>query len=276
MPQPSTKSTRLACIQLCVGLGLSWFLLSCAGDRPSTRIIIDQPDRTIGLEVTYREGAHEYTHPANIPPATLLQAFRYIQVIPASLLSRLTGGSSIHEPAFTEEQTAWLAEKISSALAQATALETATFFWSSPRENGIWEITSGGAYIHHEALHLHLANYRHAVSGKTLDPQLKYHPLTPWDEPIHRLEATPPLRDHSSEFSTILRLASSWHFQLPLAKTKPNTTTHTSKSNEEQTNADNSSESIRQRLQLLQELQQNGLITEEEYQRKRKEILNGL
>lgn len=214
MPQPSTKSTRLACIQLCVGLGLSWFLLSCSGDRPSTRIIIDQPDRTIGLEVTYREGAHEYTHPANIPPATLLQAFRYIQVIPASLLSRLTGGSSIHEPAFTEEQTAWLAEKFPALWHKPQHWKPLHFLVESTRKwdlgNYLW-----GAYIHHEALHLHLANYRHAVSGKTLDPQLKYHPLTPWDEPIHRLEATPPLRDHSSEFSTILRLASSWHFQLP-------------------------------------------------------------
>ena len=266
--EPLTSGPKLLSLVMGCWLGLN--LVGCTGDPSLIRMLTDDPHRAIALEITYRDGAPEYTHPALIPPEKVFQALTHINANPASLLSRLTGGSSIQQPAFTENQALFIANHISRALAQATPLETATFFWADSRGNGIWEVTSGGLFIQHEALHLNLVNYRQTLPGQTFSPKWKQQPLIPIGEPLHTLQATSPVRTVSSEsmfFGTYTP-----HFVIPLSSPMP----QIPEKHDRRPTQLPDSEVIKQRLQLLEDLRKDGFLTEEEYGGKRKEILDGL
>jgi len=268
-------STFLGLFSLCVGCGMGLALAGCSGDRPLIRTLFDHPERTIGLEVTYREGDLEFSHPANIPPDTLSQVLKHIQVLPSSLLSQLTGGSSTQQPAFTEEQEGFFSDQISHALAKASPLETATFFWSVPRGNGIWEITSGGVCIRQNDLHMHLANYRQTIASQELPPHLKLHPLIPLEDPLHTLKSTPPVQEISQKLTAIFLGGQSPHFIFPL-QASATLSPHTSEPSERLPNQAQETGVMKHRLRLLEDLRKDGLLTEDEYQSKRKEILGEL
>lgn len=259
-----------------LGVGLSLQLISCGGESPLIRTLADHPNRTIALEVTYREGDREYAHPVHVAPETLAQALNHIGVMPGTLLSRLTGGGSPQQDAFTEEENTFFSENISQALAKATPLETATFFWSTPRGNGIWEITSGGVFVHNDTLHIHLINYRQTIAAQEISLHMKQHPLISLGEPIHTLKATSPVRENPSDFSATFLSPATPSFLFTLQEDASTPTLQSSESLKGQSRHLDTERSTTQRLRLLENLRQEELLTEEEYQIKRKAILQGL
>ena len=209
-------------------------------------------------------------------PKLLDQVLQHIDVQPSSLLDRIAGGSSTTQEAFSEEQRKFFSHHLSGALNQATSLETATFFWATPRGNGIWEITSGGLYLHEDDLHMVLPNYRQTIPAKNPTQTPRNHPLSQLGESLHSLRAIDPGRQLSHSLATELWSPQTPHFVFPLkafAKARiPSdspqiTTSHT---------LGESSESIKQRLTKLEKLREEGLLTEKEYQHKRQEILKEL
>jgi hypothetical protein len=257
-------------------VGIGWMTISCVAAPETTRFLVDQPDKTVGMEITYREGSFEHSHPAILTSELLDKVLQQIKVEPASLLSRIAGGSSEIQEAFSREQREFLSQNLSQAFSQATPLETVTFYWANPRGNGIWEITSGGLYLKDNELHLVLPNYRQTVPAKTPPQMPRSDPLSPLGEPLHSLTALDPIRQIPHNLATKLWAPQIPHFVFSLnkmANLQP-------PSNHQQLPPSpptlNSNASIKQRLKTLEELRREGLLTEKEYQFKRREILEEL
>jgi len=98
-----------------LGIGLGLLTGNCTPVPQTTRFLVDQHDRTVGMEVTYREGFHEYSHPRNISAGIVDQALQLIVVQPSSLLERMTGASSTSQEAFSQDQRGFLANHLATA-----------------------------------------------------------------------------------------------------------------------------------------------------------------
>ena len=228
------------------------------------------------MEVTYREGIMEYSHPQTLNPEILDQMFQLIEVKSSSLLNRITGGSSTNQEAFHEKQRLFLATNISSALEQATPLETVTFSWAIPRGNGIWELTSGGLFFLDHKIHLILPNFRQTVAASRAPQTFRRYPLSSLGEPLHSLKVLAPGHQLTHDFVRELWSPQTPHFIFPL-KAFSNIDTDSSHQELESDNPKpGSSESIKHRFQVLEKLHKEGLLTEREFQLKRQDILNEL
>ena len=261
-----------------VGLGLVIGLLttSCSSHPSTTRFLVEQPDKTVGMEVTYRDGSPEYSHPAHVPSETLNQVLQHVEMQPSSLLDRMVGGSSTTQTAFSEEQRDFFSHHLSQALNRATPLETVTFYWATSRGNGIWELTSGGLYLQDHRLHLVLPNFRQTVTGQHPPQHIRENPLLPLGQPLHSLKAMKPAQQVTYSLATELWSPQTPHFVFPLHLfssthgTAPEPQARTSGSSQ------SPDRSTKARLQRLKELRQDDLLSEEEYQQKRQEILEKL
>jgi len=257
-------------------LGIGLLTVSCTSGPSLTRSIVNQPNKAVGMELTYREGSIEYSHPANLSPEILEKILQHIEVQPSSLLEQLVGASTSNQEAFSEEQREFFANNLSAALNHATPLETVTFYWTTPRGNGIWEITSGGLYLQGNDLHLVLPNYRQTVAAKNPPQAFKNQPLSRLGESLYSLKAIAPARQFTHGFPTELWAQQTPHFVFPLNRLADAQISSGSQHEKPVRPRLNSGESIKQRLQTLHELRQEGFISEEEYQNKRQEILEKL
>jgi len=251
-------------------------MIGCSAGASTTRYLVNEADKMVGMEVTYREGSQEYSHPAALTPEHVEKFLQHIEVHPSSLLDRIVGGSSTAQEAFSEEQRKFFSENISKAFEEASPLEIITFYSAIPRGNGIWEITSGGMYLEDHELHLVLPNYRYTVPATT-SPQLpRTNPLRALGEPLHSLKSVDPVRQVTHPLAKELWTHQTPHFILPLHDLDnikiPSKSPHGPPSNSTEPTRKSSS----QRLKNLEELRKEGLLTEKEYQHKRQEILNQL
>lgn len=249
--------------------------VSCGSGPSTTRYLVNEPEKTVGMEVTYREGSPEFSHPAAVNPELLDQALQHIEVQPSSLLERIAGGSSTTQEAFSAEQRRVLATLFSKALNQATSLETVTFYWATPRGNGLWEVTSGGLYRQEDDLHMLLPNYRQTVPAQSPPQTARNHPLSQLGESLHSLRSIDPVRQLSHSLATELWSPQTPHFIFPLQTLGTGqipSDTHVTNSH----TPGESSESIKQRLKNLEDLRKEGMLTEKEYRHKRQEILKEL
>jgi len=257
-------------------MGMVWITTSCASGSPTTRFLLDQPDKSVGMEVTYRDGSPEFAHPASLSPEVLDQVLQHIEVQPSSLLDRLTGGSATIQKAFSEEQRNILTEPLSKALNQATSLETVTFYWATPRGHGLWEVTSGGLYRQDDDLHVVLPNYRQTIPANNPPQTVRNHPLAQLGESLHSLRAIDPVSQLNHSMITELWSPQTPHFVVSLkalANMRSQSDLPTVTTSPQQGEAH---KPIKQRLKSLEELRKEGLLTEQEYQRKRQEILENL
>ncbi len=255
-------------------LGLA--ICSCMSYTPTTRFLVEQPDKTVGMEITYREGSPEYSHPAHLPPEILDKILQHVEVQPSSLLDRMVGGSSTTQTAFSEEQRRFFSNHLSQALKRATSLETVTFYWATPRGNGIWELTSGGLYFQDHNLHLVLPNFRQTVTRQHPPHHIREDPLLPLDQPLHSLTAIKPAQQMTHSLASELWSPQTPHFIFPLSEFSAARRTTTEPQTQTSSSSGSSDSSIKARLQRLEELRQENLLSEKEYQQKRKEILEKL
>ena len=265
---------RITIVILSIEIGL--LAVSCSSSSSTTRFLVNQPDRTVGMEITYREGSPEYSHPRNLSPGVLEQALSSIEVQPSSLLDRIAGASSHAQEAFTKEQREFLANQLSTAFQKVTPLETVTFHWATSRGNGIWEITSGGFHLQENNLHLILPNYRHTVSGKHQSQKPRNQPLSQLGEPLHSLKVMAPARQLKHDMLTELWAPQTPHFVFALNDLTNAPLPSGNQQAESSTQPLKSSKSIKQRLKRLEKLRQEGLLSDKEYQDKRQEILEEL
>ncbi len=256
-------------------VGLFCIFCGCTHTSPLTRSLIKTPHQEIALEVTYREGGEEYTHPQGVDPSMIDEAFKHIGLTSSSLFSRLTQTSTRAIPAFSRDQTEFFSTHISQALLQATPLETVTFFWANLRDNGIWELTSGGVFIQDKKLHILLANYRFTMTGQKVPSDFSNFPLRQMGEYTHSFAALSPAQRLNTGVLTEIWKPQIPHFTYPLSSTLESPRTPETPS-EEESSPVLSTDTVKRRLNNLLDLRREGLITQEEYKKKREKILEGL
>jgi hypothetical protein len=105
---------------------------------------------------------------------------------------------------------------------------------------------------------------------------LQIHPLTQLGEPLHSLKGIDPIRQLTHSLATELWAPQTPHFVVPLQALSQAQLPSNRPLEQTPHSLEETSESIRQRLKNIEELRNEGLLTEKEYQHKRQEILEKL
>ncbi|HZS11684.1 MAG TPA: hypothetical protein VFA38_05495 [Nitrospirales bacterium] len=152
-------------MKLAGSLLLFALLLGCEVPQLITRIVYEDPTNFVRLEpdpgVLPEAPETAHSQPANIPTDQMARVLRgfWVREHRNSIQVRWSGLAP-QEPAFTDEEIALLASKLSEALTEAGPAERVTFYLSRPQTSIKREITSGGLFVHDNFLHFILSNYR--------------------------------------------------------------------------------------------------------------------
>ena len=162
------------------------------------------------------------------------------------------------EPAFRPSEIDFLSARLAPLFKDAGQHEWIAFYLQSPHSTGATEVTSGAFFVKDAQLHLYLAHFRHLITIQEKLPDIKQHPLN----------ATGAFAYNLVSNSTWSVISSEWDFsKSPLARVAEAVATQGTES---------IGRSIEERLRKLKELLEQNLITEEEYQHKRAELLKDL
>lgn len=284
--------------QTCVSIGTCLFsgLLLLVGNTqlfaaaPATRVACGQceeADRFVRLQTAMAGGgsvASQYcTHPFVLAPEdwqTILSAL-HVRRQAEGLLLPVPPGPMLS--AFTKEDIAYLSVTLSKAFAHAQPAEWIVFGLSHPTPQGLTEITTGGAYMQGPSLHIILANFRKAVSMPGTRQLLWERPLRPDAGPAYDLVAgdhQTVVRDPDTGFNPLAsspaEVSIAYQKLLLREPTAASVTPETLAVNPPPTPSpgnDPAPMSIEDRLRVLKRFHAQGLITDEDYQAKKQQLL---
>lgn len=247
--------------------------VGCSASPVVSKVVFEDEDHVVRLDVTYRTGMQEHSHPAPLTSMELATVLRAIEVTPQrDLISGYLAPYTSDSPrAFSEEQVQFLAPLLAKGLNHATPLEEVVFYLNQPRDRNIREITSGSLYLHEQALHFILANYRWATAGRMEAERVKTNPLTILGK--SRYHVSPGPHGSAQSRQSWLRIFSQTPQQLIIdyqALITSDSSTENRKSSEQPSDQ---SQPLAEKLQLLRELKDEGFLTEQEFQEKKKQIL---
>lgn len=185
--------------------------------------------------------------------------------------------------AFNEEEATYLSETLSKAFAHAQPQDWIIFEVTRPRQHGLTEVTSGGWFVEGPQLHLVLANYRNVVSAPSVRDLLSLDPLRPNGGPfydlvpglhqtmVQRAGSTGELLSSAPSELAIAYKSLLLGEPVPSRKAQPGPAPAQA---EAQPDRVPPRLSIEERLQTLKRLREQGLITEEEFRDKKKNLLD--
>jgi hypothetical protein len=256
-------------------------LPACTGPQPA-RIICGQceeGDRFVRLQ--QRDGALDRDHPADHPFLLAQQDWRPIlgslrvQSLKEAFPLLTSKGEAAE--AFTEEEIAYLSETLAKAFAKAGPDDWVLFALVRKSSPDISELTSGAWYMEGGRVHVLLANYRFPATMPGVRDLL-------WDQPLYAYPAFYAVAP--GEFQSVTRrhglggrivsagvpdvaidvkpLLLAQRPQLRPAESDP----AAARPSKPATPA-----SVEESLESLKRWRERGLITEEEYQAKKKELL---
>lgn len=138
---------------------------ACAVPTIPARIIYENPTDFVRLEpdpYAFHEIAQTlHSHPVDIDVEEMARLLKGFSVQDhRTAMQRWVQGEAPLEPVFREDEIAWLAPRLSQALAVAHSDERVTFYISYPQTSIKREITSGGLYVQNGRLHFILGNFR--------------------------------------------------------------------------------------------------------------------
>jgi hypothetical protein len=251
---------------------------------PETRIACGQceeTDRFVRLQAVTEDrrsaNSRAFTHPFVLSPedwTSILSGLR-VQRQAEGLLFRDPPGPVI--PAFTTEEIGYLSTTLSRAFARAQPPEWVLFGLSRPTPLGMTEVTTGGWFVEGPSLHLVLANYHKVVTMPSTRQLLWQRPLRPDAGPAYDLVA--------GHHQTIVRDSGgmSWLFSSPPSELRiayqailleePGETPVSQRSSVPSSETPSSALSLEDRLRVLKQLQEQGLITDEDYRAKKQQLL---
>lgn len=258
----------------------------CVGSLPATRPVCgncEEADRFVRLEKAKSEFFPEmhppFAHPFKLNPKewTEILAAIYVQKIKPGFL--LGVGKGPEEPAFTTEEMHYLSRTLPKAFEQAQSDEMIVYALSHSAVSNVSEISTGGMFVKNGQLYVILANHRDAVSMPNIQELL-------WDHPLYSQAAVYNLVQRPNQ--TIIKPEFEGIKPAPLALTiayknllisPPNSSNGDQGLSSAASSTDRrqySERSLEDRLEMLKRLRDRDLITEEEFQRKRKELIDRL
>lgn len=217
-----------------------------------------------------------FSHPATLSPKEWETILSSIQVQNQGM-GFLSPRGSVEE-AFTPDEVEYLSRFLSQAFAQARPTEWIVFGLRHAQTPLVDEITTGGWYLEGPTLHLILANYRVAVSMANIRSLM-------WENPLlsqvvsydlvpgpHQTAAHSPILGVPLQRPQAPELAIAYR-PLLLGEPEPQPPTRKSRALARPKPAPPAPMSFEQRLKALKQLRDQGLLTEEEYQAKRRQML---
>ena len=254
-------------------LGIAGLLLlaACTQAKDPPRFLDEGEKHMVRLEKG--DAAAGYSHPAELDLAVWERALRSIVVShPVSLLKRIfIQKSEIVSPAFTPDEVALLAGLFKTAAERATPEERIAFLLTSSQSHISTELTSGIAFVKGGEIHFVFANHRTALSTHR-------HPQVPRDTVLYsyeqdgfRIVAQPNQTRMESDLLERGQEGIAIDYVAVGAEPKP-----AAAGSDNQESAPLGELKLEERFQLLKKLRDEGLITEEEYTGKKKELLKML
>lgn len=185
------------------------------------------------------------------------------------------GQKGTPEAAFVPEDIDYLSAALSAAFDQVQPAEWVVFGLSRPASPEISEVTTGAWFVQDGQVHVRLANYRYAVSMQSVRELLLEHPLhgheilydvIPADHQTVRREGDglPLFRTKPVELQIAYRAALAEPRSVQAVPGQQPT---------RQPQPPPDSATIEDRLRTLKRLREDGLLTEEEYRSKRRQVL---
>lgn len=203
-------------------------------------------------------GDRSFTHPVTLNATDWERILSLIQVKPSPIGSFLPTKTD-QEPAFRQDEMHFLAEQLAYTFRKATSRDWIVFYLGLPHESGATEITSGAFFVEEKRIHVLLANYRHLVTIPATARQLKVNPLHAAGKLVYEIVPGKSL--------TVLT-ENRWALpKPPLARMVEVIINEIPRADET---------GLEAKLRTLKRLREEGLISEDEYRRKREELLKAL
>jgi hypothetical protein len=260
----------------------SMLLGACEGSIRYTRPVVETEGRYVKLDARYGYGHHlgydgksmHFTHPFSLGETEWAYLLAQVHI---QLSKGFLGIGREHldpHEAFTKSEQSYLAKYLAQAFEMARPDEWVVFYLSHPRQgesdSSVTEVTSGGLFLRETKLYLIFANYRYGVTMGSLLDQVRGDPLRPAGD--HRYEFVPGTSQTTQEVKlwNLSQPLRAYNLELVLDYQTLLTTPL------EGDRSPSSTLSIEARLERIQRLYEKGLLTEEEYQRKRQSLLDEL
>lgn len=289
MASSSDKASAWLMVWLCGGLALVG--QACIGPTPeparSALSLHEELERFVRLEARSGDprlnGVTRFSHPLRLSPAEWARLLSSIRIQSRKDSAIFTLAKDRPTEVFAPEEIGYLSRTLSDTFAKATPDEWVSFGMSRVLPSGVNEVTTGGLFVAGSRLHLILANYRHSVSKSAIREQL-------WTAPLRTL-AAPFYEVVKGEHQTVVRdagllqrlLSSAGpeiviEYQALLAVKPDVSAPSLAPALPPAPSPTESSRlpvaTIEESLQALKRLRDQGLITEEEYRQKKKEVLD--
>lgn len=248
----------------------------------------EEPDRFVRLQtvpVHSREGtATRFAHPFHLSPEDWKPILASVRVEPGAKPLPFFSDKRAEAPTFTSDEIDYLSGTLSKAFAQAKPEEWVVFgllTQSGPAQ--VTDMTTGGWFLEGDRLHFVLANYRCAVTMPSIRDLLMNDPLNPNTGGTftlipgpHQTVVQPSVADRSPLLPSPSELSIAYKSLLlgepvPSRKVQPGPAPAQA---EAQPDRAPPRLSIEERLQTLKRLREQGLITEEEFRDKKKNLLD--
>jgi len=274
---------RRACY-LFSALTLCIFSQSCVAVTQAPLSVEEDPERFIRIEGRYgdehRVGSSSFEHPLTLTAAEWERLLSSIQVQSHKDTFLFTTAKNPPEPAFSPEQLMYLSRGLQKAFSRAHPDEFLVFGFSQIRSPQLTEITTGGWFIEGQRLHLILANYRHSVSMKNIRDEL-------WQDPLHSnssssYQIVPGPNQTLGREKGLAGLLSTdapellidYKALLEMKPSPPAILSPVGSPIVAPSPAPRVEPSLEERLRVLKKLREQGLITEDEYRDKKKQLLD--
>jgi hypothetical protein len=287
-----TLISRYSRLQLALFYALCFSLLAgCIGNKRISTIVYEEKNRVVRLETRLghdkKPVEYGYQHPVDLTQKDSEKLLSSIYIRRSKTLLGLlipALGSKDREPAFSADEIQFLSQHLPEALAEAKPNQRVTFLLQRPHGMGRREITSGAIFIRGDRLNFVLANDRAMLDQERMavpdednllyvyDPDAfkflpgKHQELVKADRKMLDQEGQLPATWLEMDYQKILS---------PQQTSEPQATPEPSLQTSPQTPSTEPSPAspLEEKLRVLKRLREQGLISEEEYQTKKKELL---
>lgn len=282
-------SLRLFVLLIVIALPLATASLEAAAPSRVACGSCEQPDRFVRLQVSPSEIRQNsdsgFTHPFRLQSEEWTFVLQRIRV-----QKRDRGWFPFAAPqdsttqAFSADEVAYLSATLPRAFAQAQPEEWVVFGLSrptTPEVAGITQITTGAWFVSGVSLHLILANYREGVTMPGIRDLLREDPLHMVAAP--RYEFIPGSHENLRQenkglgaflFPDLPELTLAYEALVLEEPERSIAPLSGSGSVNPSVSPPTTPRSLEERLQMLKRLKEQGLITEEDYQTKKKQVLD--